>query len=99
MAGFVFAVRYGASESASVHDIARMAALFGGPNWPKNGLSVAIAREAFAVMGYELVVEFKPWVRSVATATKQERFIGYFPEYYFDSEEFVFFHSLLVVGH
>ncbi|EGA71281.1 conserved hypothetical ABC transporter protein [Vibrio sinaloensis DSM 21326] len=63
---------------------------YSGAKLAENGLSVAIAREAFAVMGYDLVVEFKPWVRSVATATKQERFIGYFPEYYFDSEEFVF---------
>ena len=67
---------------------------YSGVQLAENGLSVAIAREAFAIMGYELVVEFKPWVRTVTTATKENRFIGYFPEYYFDTEEFVFSHSI-----
>lgn len=67
---------------------------YSGSKLAENGLSVAIAREAFAIMGYDLIVEFKPWVRTVTTATKENRFIGYFPEYYFDTEEFVFSQSI-----
>lgn len=67
-------------------------------NWPpysgeeliEQGVSVAIAKEAFAAMGYQLVVEFKPWVRTVTTASRKAQYIGYFPEYYFDTQEFVF---------
>ncbi|MEZ8100318.1 substrate-binding periplasmic protein [Vibrio bivalvicida] len=58
------------------------------------GLSVAVAREAFAAMGYELIVEFKPWVRTVALANKSNKYIGYFPEYYFETDEFVFSNSI-----
>jgi len=71
-------------------------------NWPpysgeeieENGLSVAIAREAFAAMGYELVVEFRPWVRSVTLAAKRDLYIGYFPEYKFETDEFIFSDSI-----
>ncbi|MCG9583015.1 ABC transporter substrate-binding protein [Vibrio tubiashii] len=58
------------------------------------GLSVAVAREAFAAMGYELVIEFKPWVRAVALASKSDKYVGYFPEYYFNTDEFVFSDSI-----
>jgi len=67
---------------------------YSGETLVENGLSVAIAREAFAVMGYELVVEFKPWVRTVTTASKREKYIGYFPEYAFETEDFVFSDSI-----
>ncbi len=67
---------------------------YSGETLVENGLSVAIAREAFAVMGYELIVEFKPWVRTVTTASKREKYIGYFPEYAFETEDFVFSDSI-----
>lgn len=63
---------------------------YSGESLSDNGFSVAIARAAFSTMGYELVVEFKPWVRSVALASKKDQYIGYFPEYYFETSEFVF---------
>lgn len=63
---------------------------YSGESLIDNGLSVAVAREAFAAMGYELIVEFKPWVRTITLAAKKDQYIGYFPEYYFDSSEFVF---------
>ncbi|CAM2952570.1 substrate-binding periplasmic protein [Vibrio neptunius] len=67
---------------------------YSGADLPENGYSVAVAREAFSVMGYELVVDFQPWVRAVALATKSEKYVGYFPEYYFDTTEFVFSDSI-----
>ncbi len=67
---------------------------YSGEELAENGVSIAIAREAFAVMGYELVVEFKPWVRTVTLASKQDKYIGYFPEYKFDTDEFVFSDSI-----
>lgn len=63
---------------------------YSGESLIDKGFSVVVAREAFAAMGYELVVEFKPWVRAVALAGKNEKYIGYFPEYWFDTNEFIF---------
>ncbi|WP_047045490.1 substrate-binding periplasmic protein [Vibrio mexicanus] len=67
---------------------------YSGETLAENGLSVAIAKEAFASMGYELIVEFKPWVRTVATASKREKYIGYFPEYEFATDDFIFSDSI-----
>tara|TARA_Y100001956_G_C4112876_1_gene183348 strand:- start:945 stop:1688 length:744 start_codon:yes stop_codon:yes gene_type:complete len=67
---------------------------YSGETLADNGLSIAIAREAFAIMGYELIVEFKPWVRTVTTASKNDKYIGYLPEYYFKTNEFVFSNSI-----
>lgn len=63
---------------------------YSGESLAENGFSVEIARAAFAAMGYELVVEFKPWVRTVALASKTKQYAGYFPEYYFNTNDFVF---------
>ncbi|MCG9598047.1 transporter substrate-binding domain-containing protein [Vibrio sp. Isolate25] len=63
---------------------------YSGTDLPENGYSVAVAREAFAAMGYELVVDFQPWVRAVALASKSDKYVGYFPEYYFENSEFIF---------
>jgi polar amino acid transport system substrate-binding protein len=71
-------------------------------NWPpysgedlaENGVSIAIARAVFSELGYELIVEFKPWVRTVRTAKKKERYIGYFPEYEFETDALVFSNSI-----
>jgi len=47
------------------------------------GASVAVAKAAFEVMGYELQVDFYPWARTVGLAkAKNSRYHGYFPEYY-----------------
>jgi ABC-type amino acid transport substrate-binding protein len=44
---------------------------------------VAIAKQAFANMGYELVVEFFPWSRAVQNAKDpNSKYAGYFPEYH-----------------
>ncbi len=67
---------------------------YSGEDLEQKGLSVAVAKAAFLAMGYELVVDFKPWVRSVALASKTDRYAGYFPEYYFDTDEFVFSDSI-----
>ncbi|MEF1291730.1 substrate-binding periplasmic protein [Vibrio sp. M260118] len=67
---------------------------YSGEDLEQRGVSVAVAKAAFLAMGYELVVEFKPWVRSVALASKTDRYAGYFPEYYFDTDEFVFSDSI-----
>ncbi|MCG9684256.1 transporter substrate-binding domain-containing protein [Vibrio sp. Isolate23] len=63
---------------------------YSGTDLPENGYSVAVAREALAAMGYELVVDFQPWVRAVALASKSDKYVGYFPEYYFENSEFIF---------
>ncbi|NOH71090.1 amino acid ABC transporter substrate-binding protein [Vibrio pectenicida] len=67
---------------------------YSGENLRENGYSIAIAREAFSVMGYDLIVDFEPWVRAVSLATKSEKYIGYFPEYIFDTQDFVFSDSI-----
>ncbi|MYM58124.1 transporter substrate-binding domain-containing protein [Vibrio sp. OCN044] len=67
---------------------------YSGENLRENGYSIAIAREAFSVMGYELIVDFEPWVRAVSLATKSEKYIGYFPEYFFDTQDFIFSDSI-----
>jgi polar amino acid transport system substrate-binding protein len=55
------------------------------------GASVAVAKAAFAAMGYDLVVEFYPWKRAVDLAKSDQQYDGYFPEYYADElkEDFV----------
>ncbi|MBE3667963.1 ABC transporter [Vibrio navarrensis] len=67
---------------------------YSGANLPENGYSVAIAREAFLAMGYALEVEFHPWPRAIAKVAKSEQFVGYFPEYEFATQEYVFSTSL-----
>ncbi|MFW7523102.1 substrate-binding periplasmic protein [Vibrio ostreicida] len=67
---------------------------YSGSELPEQGFSVAVAKAAFAAMGYELVVEFQPWVRAVALATKEDKYIGYFPEYYFETKDFLFSESI-----
>lgn len=53
-----------------------------GADLKDQGASVAVAKAAFAAMGYELVVEFYPWRRAVQLAKNNPRYDGYFPEYY-----------------
>lgn len=59
----------------------------------QQGASVAVAKAAFAAMGYNLVVEFFPWSRAVNLAKDtNSKYAGYFPEYYSDdiAKEFTF---------
>ncbi|WP_428242032.1 substrate-binding periplasmic protein [Gynuella sp.] len=57
---------------------------------PDQGASVAVAKAAFKAMGHTLVVDFYPWTRAVAQVKDGGKYTGYFPEYYYDSDEFVF---------
>lgn len=56
------------------------------------GASVAVAKEAFKAMGYNLVVEFYPWSRAVKMAKDDANYYGYFPEYYSsdNAKEFIY---------
>lgn len=63
---------------------------YSGESLTAQGASVAVAKAAFEAMGHELIVEFYPWSRAVALATNNDKYAGYFPEYYYDSEEFLF---------
>lgn len=57
----------------------------------QQGTSVAIAKAAFKAEGYELVVDFFPWSRAVKIASNENsKYIGYFPEYKFETTAFVF---------
>ncbi len=53
-----------------------------GDSLPDQGATVAVAKAAFAAMGYDLKVEFYPWQRAVALAKESDKHDGYFPEYY-----------------
>jgi len=41
-------------------------------------------------MGHTLEVSFYPWSRAVMSAEKQGQYVGYFPEYFYETTEFVF---------
>ncbi|MDF2177681.1 transporter substrate-binding domain-containing protein [Aliiglaciecola sp. CAU 1673] len=57
----------------------------------EQGASVAVAKAAFKAMGHELVVEFYPWSRAMKLASDPgSKYMGYFPEYSYESEEFSF---------
>jgi len=55
---------------------------YSGKKLLSQGASVLVAYEAFKAMGYELKVDFFPWQRAVYTARTDDRYAGYFPEYY-----------------
>lgn len=57
----------------------------------EQGASVAVAKAAFKAEGHELVVDFFPWTRAVKMASEpNSKYLGYFPEYKYDTSEFVF---------
>lgn len=63
------------------------------PQLPQQGASIAVARAAFAAVGYELVVDFYPWSRAVYLAGDEgSEYAGYFPEYFSPEigKEFIF---------
>lgn len=53
-----------------------------GENLPEKGTSAQIIRKAFAAMGYELEILFLPWKRSMRMVDRNNKVVGYFPEYY-----------------
>lgn len=63
---------------------------YSGSELTNQGASVAVAKAAFEAMGHTLVVEFYPWSRAVALATSNDKYLGYFPEYLYESDEFLF---------
>lgn len=48
----------------------------------EKGASAAVAKAAFAAVGYDLTIEFYPWKRAVYLAKEDAGYDGYFPEYY-----------------
>ncbi|MGL4710998.1 MAG: ABC transporter, partial [Shewanella sp.] len=64
---------------------------YSGQQLAQQGASIAVARAALNVMGHQLKVDFYPWSRAVKLATMPNSdYQGYFPEYYFESETFIF---------
>lgn len=66
---------------------------YSGKTLSDQGASVAVAKAAFAAMGYTLKVDFFPWSRAVAQAKNDKSaYAGYFPEYYSDdiAKEFTY---------
>ena len=64
---------------------------YSGAKLDNQGASIAVAKAAFKAMGHDLVVEFFPWSRSVKMAQKDgSKYIGYFPEYFYETEDFHF---------
>ena len=64
---------------------------YAGKTLAEQGASVAVAQAAFKAMGHELVVDFFPWSRAVKLASESgSKYVGYFPEYLYESSEFVF---------
>ncbi|WP_230409319.1 substrate-binding periplasmic protein [Zooshikella harenae] len=63
-----------------------------GKTLPDQGASVAVAKAVFAEAGLELVVDFYPWKRAVNLAKNDDKYLGYFPEYYAAEleEDFIF---------
>ncbi|WP_428788323.1 substrate-binding periplasmic protein [Vibrio profundum] len=49
-----------------------------------------VVKAAVEAMGHELHVEFYPWQRAVMLAKIKPKYAGYFPEYYFESEDIIF---------
>jgi len=64
---------------------------YSGKSLDEQGASVAVAKAAFKAMGHELKVDFFPWSRAVKLASEPgSKYVGYFPEYHYESNEFSF---------
>jgi len=60
----------------------------------QQGASVAVAKEAFKAMGYQLKVDFFPWSRAIALAKDSNSgYAGYFPDYFSDENSKNFIYS------
>lgn len=56
---------------------------YAGADLPAQGASAAVAKAAFAAMGYRLEIDFLPWSRAILLARHAgSGYAGYFPEYY-----------------
>ncbi|WP_198783124.1 substrate-binding periplasmic protein [Shewanella putrefaciens] len=68
---------------------------YSGQQLAQQGASIAVTRAALKVMGHELKVDFYPWSRAVKLASMPSGdYQGYLPEYYYDTEKFVFSSSI-----
>ncbi|MCH1930560.1 transporter substrate-binding domain-containing protein [Shewanella sp. A25] len=64
---------------------------YSGQKLAQQGASIAVARAAFERMGHQLEVDFFPWSRAVKVASMpHSEYIGYLPEYFFETSAFVF---------
>jgi len=63
---------------------------YSGQDLPNQGASIAVAKAAFEAMGHTLEVDFFPWSRAVALAKSDDSYVGYFPEYLYESDDFLF---------
>jgi len=63
---------------------------YSGKDLPNQGASIAVAKAAFEAMGHTLEVDFFPWSRAVALAKSDDSYAGYFPEYFYESDNFLF---------
>lgn len=72
-------------------------------NWPPysgetlkgGGASVVVARAALNAMGHELKVDYYPWSRTIRVVNREDSiYMGYFPEYYHPTDQFVFSSSM-----
>lgn len=74
-----------AQDKPAQDNIVRLTSLdwppFSGESQKDGGAAVAVARAAFAAVGYKVEVAFYPWNRAVALAKDGGDFQGYFPEY------------------
>ncbi|MDR3517971.1 MAG: transporter substrate-binding domain-containing protein [Azospirillaceae bacterium] len=50
-----------------------------------HGATEAVARRAFAAMGYTLETDFLPWQRAMAEGKTDKKYVGYYPEYLSDA--------------
>lgn len=68
---------------------------YSGQQLPQQGASIAVARAAIESMDQQLAVDFYPWSRAVKLAgSAKSDYIGYLPEYYFETDKFVFSKSI-----
>ncbi|EMQ2878741.1 transporter substrate-binding domain-containing protein [Vibrio navarrensis] len=61
---------------------------------PQYGASVAVVSAALNAVGHNLEVEFYPWERAVYLARHDTRYVGYFPEYFFDTDSLLFSNAI-----
>lgn len=95
-AGLVVMLVAGVASTTQAAETVRLTSLewppYSGDSLPEKGASIAVAKAAFAAVGYDLEVKFFPWSRAVAMAKSAPGYIGYLPEYYSAdvAKEFIF---------
>jgi len=57
------------------------------------GISSLIVKKAFEIEGYNLQIDFFPWSRVIYNVKENNKYIGYFPEYYSESLKDDFYFS------